>query len=149
MRGRDELIEMMLRRIRRRQAAAKEQLDALHDQHRGIEEVLIGVFGKVLETAQDQEDDAAFGGRVRKLLVEQGGVEALAQQCETVSAWHRDNALPLLWHERVIGWGNLTVADGQLRAEFGYTDRRAPRNPAFRDGLELELSRIRTFLGVQ
>jgi uncharacterized protein len=58
-------------------------------------------------------------------------------------------ALPLLWHERVIGWGNLTVADGQLRAEFGYTDRRAPRNPAFRDGLELELSRIRTFLGVQ
>ena len=58
-------------------------------------------------------------------------------------------ALPLLWHERVIGWGNLTVADGQLRAEFGYTDRRAPRHPAFRDGLELELSRIRTFLGVQ
>jgi hypothetical protein len=69
MRGRDELIEMMLRRIRRTQAAAKEQLDALHDQHRGIEEVLIGVFGKVLETAQDQENDAAFGGQVRKLLV--------------------------------------------------------------------------------
>ncbi len=97
MRGRDELIEMMLRRIRRTQAAAKEQLDALHDQHRGIEEVLIGVFGKVLETAQDQENDAAFGGRIRKLLVEQGGVEALAQQCETVSALHRDNDLPLLW----------------------------------------------------
>ena len=35
MRCRDELIEMMLRRIRRTQAAAKEQLDALHDQHRG------------------------------------------------------------------------------------------------------------------
>ena len=52
MRGRDELIEMMLRRIRRTQAAAKEQLEALHDQHRGIEEALIGIFGKVLETAQ-------------------------------------------------------------------------------------------------
>ena len=35
MRCRDELIEMMLRRIRRTQAAAKEQLEALHDQHRG------------------------------------------------------------------------------------------------------------------
>ncbi len=58
-------------------------------------------------------------------------------------------ALPLLWHERVIGWGNLTVADGQLRADFGFTDRQAPRNPAFRDGLQLELSRFRTFLGVQ
>ena len=58
-------------------------------------------------------------------------------------------ALPLLWHERIIGWGNLTVADGQLRADFGFTDRQAPRNPAFRDGLELELNRFRTFLGVQ
>ena len=32
IRCRDELIEMMLRRIRRTQAAAKERLDALHDQ---------------------------------------------------------------------------------------------------------------------
>jgi TnpA family transposase len=97
MRGRDELIEMMLRRIRRTQAAAKEQLDALHDQHRGIEEVLIGIFGKILETAQDQESDVAFGGQIRKLLAEQGGVEALTVQCETVSACHRDNELALLW----------------------------------------------------
>ena len=26
-----------------------------------------------------------------------GGVDALAAQCETVSAWHRNNDLPLLW----------------------------------------------------
>jgi uncharacterized protein len=55
-------------------------------------------------------------------------------------------ALPLLWHERVIGWGNLTVVDGRLNAAFGYTDGRAPRNPAFRAGLEHELSRLRAFL---
>lgn len=40
-RCRDELVEMMLRRIRRTQAAAKEQLEALHDGHREIEEALI------------------------------------------------------------------------------------------------------------
>jgi hypothetical protein len=97
MRCRDELIEMMLRRIRRTQAAAKEQLDALHDQHRGIEETLIGIFGQVLETEQAQDTDATFGRQVRKLLLEQGGVAALAEQCETVSAWHRGNDLPLLW----------------------------------------------------
>ena len=51
----------------------------------------------MLETAQDQESDAAFGGQVRKLLAERGGVEALTEQCETVSACHRDNDLPLLW----------------------------------------------------
>ena len=57
MRCRDELIEMLLRRVRRTQAAAKERLDALHEEHRGIEENLIGVFGQVLETARDQETE--------------------------------------------------------------------------------------------
>ena len=97
MRCRDELIEMMLRRIRRTQAAAKEQLEALHDQHREIEETLIGILAEVLETAQAQKTNSVFGGQVRRLLSDRGGVEALAEQCETVSAWHRDNDLPLLW----------------------------------------------------
>ncbi len=97
MRCRDELVEMLLRRIRKTQAAAKERLKALHDQHRGIEEALIGVFSQVLTTAQTREADDAFGHQVRKLLLEKGGVEALAEQCETVSAWHGDNDFPLLW----------------------------------------------------
>jgi hypothetical protein len=97
MHCRDELIEMMLRRIRRTQATAKEQLDALHDQHRAIEENLIGIFGQVMETEQAQDTDAIFGRHVRKLLAEQGGVSALAEQYKTVSAWHHGNELPLLW----------------------------------------------------
>jgi TnpA family transposase len=97
MRCRDELVEMMLRRVRRTQAAAKEQLEALHDQQRETEEALIGIFGQVLQTAQVQEADDAFGRQVRQLLAEQGGVEALAAQCSTVSAWHSGNDLPLLW----------------------------------------------------
>jgi TnpA family transposase len=97
MRCRDELVHMMLRRVRKTQAAAKEQLIALHDQHRGIEETLIGILGQVLQTAQTQEADDNFGCQVRKLLSEQGGVDALAEQCQTVSAWHSDNDLPLLW----------------------------------------------------
>jgi TnpA family transposase len=115
MRCRDELIEMMLRRIRRTQAAAKERLDALHDQHRGIEETLIGIFGQVLETEQAQDTDAAFGRQIRKLLSEQGGVAALADQCETVSAWHRGNDLPLLWpihaRHRVLLFRLLDLVD--------------------------------------
>ncbi|HJX64445.1 MAG TPA: Tn3 family transposase [Polyangia bacterium] len=117
MRGRDELIEMMLRRIRRTQAAAKEQLEALHDKQRGIEEALIAIFGKVIETAQDQENDAALGRQVRKLLTEKGGVAALAEQCETVSALHRDNELPLLWpihaRHRSLLFGLLDLMDIQ------------------------------------
>jgi hypothetical protein len=97
MRCRDEMIEMLLRRVRKTQASAKDQLSALRDRHRGMEEALIGVLGRVLETAQSQETDEAFGQQVRKLLLEQGGVEALSERCETVSAWHSDNDLPLLW----------------------------------------------------
>ncbi|WP_457096723.1 DNA glycosylase AlkZ-like family protein [Lysobacter sp. P5_B9] len=57
-------------------------------------------------------------------------------------------ALPLLWHDRVIGWGNLAVADGALASDFGYIDGRAPRDAAFRAGLDLELARMREFLGL-
>lgn len=96
MRCRDELVEMLLRRVRRTQAAAKEQLDALHEQHRAIEENLIGIFGQVLEAEQSQNSDADFGRQARKLLTRQGRIAALAEQCETVSAWHRGNDLPLL-----------------------------------------------------
>ncbi len=56
-------------------------------------------------------------------------------------------ALPLLWHERVIGWGNAATTDGELRCAFGYSSGRAPRDAAFRAGLEAELARLRRFLG--
>jgi hypothetical protein len=57
-------------------------------------------------------------------------------------------ALPLLWQERVIGWANIAAADGELRTSFGYIGGRAPRGVAFRLGLEAELARMRSFLGL-
>lgn len=57
-------------------------------------------------------------------------------------------ALPLLWRDRVIGWGNLAVADGALTADLGYTAGRPPRERAFRVALEEELARLRRFLGL-
>ncbi len=57
-------------------------------------------------------------------------------------------ALPLLWHDRVIGWGNVTADGGGLICSFGYVEGRAPRNAAFRAGLDAELSRMRAFLGM-
>jgi uncharacterized protein len=56
-------------------------------------------------------------------------------------------ALPLLWQEQVIGWGNVTVAGGRLNAAFGYNAGRAPLDAAFAAGLEAELERMRAFLG--
>lgn len=57
-------------------------------------------------------------------------------------------ALPMLWRDRVIGWANLAVKNGELEAQFGYVDGRAPEESAFRRELEAELGRVRTFLGI-
>jgi uncharacterized protein len=57
-------------------------------------------------------------------------------------------ALPLLFRDRVIGWGNLSVKDGTLTADFGYVTGRPPRDRAFRRALDAELAAIRLFLGL-
>jgi uncharacterized protein len=58
-------------------------------------------------------------------------------------------ALPLLWHERMIGWGNLSVQSGRLQSSFGFIKGRPPRARAFRQALEAELARMNAFLDVQ
>ena len=55
-------------------------------------------------------------------------------------------ALPLLWGEQLIGWGNLSYAAGSLQSSFGYVAGRAPREAAYRSALEVELEHMRIFL---
>jgi uncharacterized protein len=57
-------------------------------------------------------------------------------------------AMPLLWRDRVIGWGNLSVENGVLNADLGYIES-APRELAFKRELEAELDRVRVFLGLK
>ena len=55
-------------------------------------------------------------------------------------------ALPLLWRDRVVGWGNVSLSDGQLHADLGYVEGRPPREKAFKRELEAELERMRGFI---
>jgi uncharacterized protein YcaQ len=57
-------------------------------------------------------------------------------------------ALPLLWRDRVIGWGNLSVKNGELKSEFGYVKSR-PGEHAFKRELDAELDRMSFFLGLK
>ena len=57
-------------------------------------------------------------------------------------------ALPLLWGDAVVGWGNLSLAGGRLVSSFGYAGGRAPKDPAFRRERDAELGRMETFLGL-
>ena len=57
-------------------------------------------------------------------------------------------ALPLLWRDQVIGWGNLLVKDGVLHTELGFVKGHAPRDKAYLAGLGEELSGMENFLGL-
>jgi uncharacterized protein len=58
-------------------------------------------------------------------------------------------ALPLVWHDAVIGWGNLVATNGGLGVDIGYVAGRAPRERAFSRELDAELERMRQFLGFE
>ena len=58
-------------------------------------------------------------------------------------------ALPLLWRDRVIGWGNLAVKNGSLTSDIVYVSGKGPRDRVFKRELDGELERMRKFLGVK
>lgn len=54
-------------------------------------------------------------------------------------------AMPLLWRDRVIGWVNASLSGTQLDADVGFHGKR-PRDTAFRNELDAEISRLEEFL---
>ena len=57
-------------------------------------------------------------------------------------------AMPLLWRDRMIGWANVSVKNGELKSEFGYV-KSQPRDRVFKQELESELNRIKIFLRLE
>jgi uncharacterized protein YcaQ len=55
-------------------------------------------------------------------------------------------ALPLLYRDRVIGWGNVSASAGKVSIDVGYVAGRPPRERAFGRELEAERERMRAFL---
>jgi uncharacterized protein YcaQ len=55
-------------------------------------------------------------------------------------------ALPLLWHDAVIGWANVSARDGKLDIVYGYTSGAPPKGRAFAQALERERDRLTRFL---
>jgi uncharacterized protein YcaQ len=56
-------------------------------------------------------------------------------------------ALPLLWGDRVVGWGNASVREGRLSLKLGYANGTI-REPEFRLQLAAERARLIEFLGL-
>jgi uncharacterized protein len=56
-------------------------------------------------------------------------------------------ALPMLWRERIVGWANVTVKEGELQVDLGFVDGR-PVGKEFETALEEERERMAAFLSV-
>jgi uncharacterized protein YcaQ len=57
-------------------------------------------------------------------------------------------ALPLLWRDRVIGWANMSVKNGDLDYDIGYIEN-PPNDRTFKRELDLEIDRMKVFLGLK
>ncbi|WMJ69272.1 crosslink repair DNA glycosylase YcaQ family protein [Stenotrophomonas sp. 24(2023)] len=55
-------------------------------------------------------------------------------------------ALPLLWHDQVIGWATVGAREGGIAPALGYIAGAAPAGVAFQVALEEELERMARFL---
>lgn len=92
----DSLIEMFLKRVKRIETAAREELRIIQDKYRELEESLISIFGRVLDKADQEELDETLGCKVRQILDKEGGASALKEIHEKVSAYHQNNYFSFL-----------------------------------------------------
>src|SRR3989339_289976 len=95
--ARDQLVIMLLKRMKRTNNNAQERLQLLQTKHREIEEHMMEAFSHVTKLAASEDNNEILGREVRNILKNYGGIENLIEQYNLVSAYHNNNYLPLLW----------------------------------------------------
>jgi hypothetical protein len=96
VRTRDDIGEMLLKRMATIHKRAKEELVEIQLEQRQKTEKLIGRLDEVAAIAASDLSDLQTGRRVRAVLSADGGVEKLREECAAVRLWQGDNYLPLL-----------------------------------------------------
>ncbi|MBO0782482.1 MAG: DUF4158 domain-containing protein [Ktedonobacteraceae bacterium] len=94
---RDEILQMFIKRMSRITTRAKEELERVRTEERGLAEHLVEVFSDVLQAAADKEDPEKAMGAIVEVLDREGGAARLHEQCEQVSAHHGDRYQPFVW----------------------------------------------------
>ena len=95
--ARDDLAEMLIKRMNRIHVAGKEELERLRAEHRETIETLVAALADVLGVLEGDPPDVEAGQRVRDALLPHGSVQQLLLDCEAVSAYNGNNYVPLLW----------------------------------------------------
>lgn len=98
IKARDNLVVMFLKCLRNIQNKGKEELKKIQEKNRAKTENLISILTSVLEKTNDNKsNDAVLGQQIRELVNDNGGIEVLLTDCDTISSYNGNNYLPLLW----------------------------------------------------
>ncbi len=97
METRNNLTKIFLKRMRRVHKKAKAELDLIRESQRQTVENMIGLLMQMAHRATHEADDQQLGQDIREILQEHGGAEAVLETCQSLTRYHDNNTLPLLW----------------------------------------------------
>lgn len=96
VRVRDNIVEMFLKSIRNIQNKGKKKLDKIREKNHLKTENLISVFSNILKTTNDNKNETILGKEIKKIIINNGGVNELLTDCDIVSSYNGNNYFPLL-----------------------------------------------------
>ena len=97
METRDHLTTIFLKRMRRVHKKAKAELDLIRESQRQTVENMIALLMQMAHRATQETDDQQLGQDIREILQAHGGAEAILETCQSLTHYHDNNTLPLLW----------------------------------------------------
>lgn len=95
---RDELVYMLLKRMKKVHNNGREKLKEFQDKHRAIEERLMKFASEIANTSILSGSIEQIGEQTKKVIDSYGGAEKILEDYKLVSAYHNKNHLPLLWN---------------------------------------------------
>jgi len=93
----DNLTKIFLKRMRCVHKKAKAELDLIREAQRQTVENMIGLLVQMAHCATQEADNQQLGQDIREILQEHGGAEAVLETCQSLTRYHDNNTLSLLW----------------------------------------------------
>ncbi|BDD02359.1 Tn3 family transposase [Persicobacter psychrovividus] len=93
----DELVDMLIRRMRTIHFRGRQKLETLKEQQRSLQELMLQTFAKIVEDAKQEKDPKPLGQKVKNRLAMRGGLDYFDECMQLLTQTHGQNYYPLLW----------------------------------------------------
>jgi TnpA family transposase len=94
---RDQLVTMLLKRMKKVHNNGREKLKEFQDKYRAIEERIMKLASEIANRSLTSENTEALGQQTKDIIELYGGAEKILEEYKLVGAYHNKNHLPLLW----------------------------------------------------